>query len=245
MIVMIKRSALFIVTFIFYGTISGQTYQFDSNHQLVEIKYDNGLTVNLLYDANGNRITKTTSGGPLPVTSLTFNAQKSNNQVLLTWETSQEINSDKFEVEHSKEGSFFNSFATVKAVGNSSTKTKYSTIHCCPEEGVNYYRLKLIDRDGSIKYSEIRKVVFETITVMSIYPNPTSGNPTLNIAFNQPFKYKGILCIYNSVGAKIYSSIIPKGASLSQVNTRGMASGNYNVVVIVHEETYKGTFVKQ
>ena len=42
---------------------SAQTYTYDSNYRLTEVKYGNGITVTYTYDALGNRLTKKVTGG--------------------------------------------------------------------------------------------------------------------------------------------------------------------------------------
>ncbi len=240
-----KKSLLSLCFLSIMNISVAQTYTYDNNHQLIGIQYDNGITVVIQYDANGNRISLSTSGGPLPVTLLSFNAQKSGLQVLLTWTTSEEINTDKFEIEYSKDANNFFSFVTVPAKGNSSVRSNYSTIHCCPVEGVNYYRLKMIDKDGIFKYSEIRKVVFEFVNVMKVYPNPSPSKSTLNISFIKAFTQDGTITIYNSNGALMYNSILSKGKKTTQVNTSSFSAGSYYVAVSVEGEIYKEKFIKQ
>lgn len=235
-----------ISSFLFsFNTAFGQTYLHDNNNQIIGLLYGNGTTITIQYDENGNRVSYNVSGGPLPVTLLSYNAQKSGEQVLLTWSTSTEINTDKFDVEYSKDGTSFSSFTTIAANGNSSTRINYSTIHCCPIEGVNFYRLKMIDKDGSFKYSEIRKVVFEFENVMTLFPNPNTQKSNLNISFKKPFFKDGRINIYNAMGALVYSSILTKGQTTKQIITGNFAAGDYSVIVEVDGVRYNDNFIKQ
>lgn len=223
-----------------------QTYKYDNNHQLTEIKYDNGTIITIQYDANGNRTSYTvTPGISLSLTLVSFNAQKSGQQVLLTWTTTNEINTDKFEIEHSSDGVSFVRFATVAARGSTSGSTDYSTIHCCPLEGVNYYRLKMIDKDGSFKYSPIRKVVFDGNTQMNIYPNPAGDNQIVTISFTKPFTTDATITVFTSAGSQVYIGILRRGENRTQINTVNFSTGSYFVKVKAGEVEYKREFVKQ
>ena len=240
-----KILLILMFSFLSYCTLFGQTYQYDNNHQVTEIKYDNGITATIQYDGNGNRISYLVLGSVVPVKLLYFHAQKKGSEALLTWTTSQEINTDKFDVEFSKDGTIFQSFTSVPAKGISSIKTDYRTLHCCPIVGVNYYRLKMIDRDGSFKYSEIRKVVFEFINLMKLFPNPATSKSALNISFTKPFAKDATVTVYNANGAFIYSSILFKNEILIQIETQGFATGSYYVIVATGDDIYKEKFVKQ
>ncbi len=99
-----------------------------------------------------------------PVTALAFSlqeflVQKNNCNAIINWKTSSETNSDKFEIEYSKgvTGNF-ELLKTFSAAGNSNTLKKYQFIYAM-ESGVTYYfRLKMIDTDGTFKYSDIQKI---------------------------------------------------------------------------------------
>lgn len=113
---------------------------------------------------------------PLPVTLISFTAIKSEGTVVLNWETTQETNSDRFEIQRSRDGKAWFALGSVKAKGESTIKQTYSftDLHVenssLPKE--NLYRLKMIDRDGTFAYSRIRNVQFENLEKGVVYPNP-------------------------------------------------------------------------
>lgn len=115
----------------------------------------------------------TAAGGPLPISLLDFTATKQNKVVALNWQTSTEQSSSYFEVEFSRDGSKFENIGSVKAAGSSSSAKNYTLIHNTPVNGVNYYRLKSVDADGSFKYSTVRVVKYSTTKTINIMPNPT------------------------------------------------------------------------
>ena len=113
-------------------------------------------------------------GGPLPISINDFTASKQNKVVGLNWQTSIEQNSSYFDVEFSRDGDNFESIGRVNASGSSTTLKNYSSKHLSPVNGLNYYRLKLVDAGGSYKYSTVRTVKFSNSTSISIMPNPTA-----------------------------------------------------------------------
>lgn len=116
--------------------------------------------------------------GPLPVSILAFTAQKRNEvQGVLSWQTSSELNSAWFEVERATDAVNFYPIGRVAAAGNSVNQKNYSLIDNAPLKGYNYYRLKMIDLDGSYTYSPARVLLFDhtPVPVLTCYPNPTTG----------------------------------------------------------------------
>lgn len=243
------KQKIFILFIIIFFTISALAqkvkYLYDKAGRLIQVTYPNQTSVNYTYDNDGNRILKTVSTVLLPVQLLSFNATKQEKDVLLTWSTSQEFNSDKFEVEFSKDGRTFEKFISVAAKGNTSTRSDYSTIHCCPITGVNYYRLKMIDKDAMFKYSEIRQVKFDFVNEMTVYPNPVSKLATINISFTKGFESDGSVVIYDSKGSQVINTVLKKGTILLPINIQALASGRYIIKVIIKEEIFESTFVKQ
>lgn len=104
--------------------------------------------------------------------------QLSTNVNRIYWTTETETNLDKFIVERSEDGINFSDLHELKAVGNSSVQNHYSIIDANPFERVTYYRLRQIDFDGSIKYSNAIAIVNSNWTgfaVLNLFPNPSDG----------------------------------------------------------------------
>lgn len=109
---------------------------------------------------------------PLPVTLARFNAVKEGSTALLTWSTTEETNSDRFEVERSRDGNDWGYVGAVQSTGESKTLVDYHFVDAHPLAEENLYRLKMIDRDGTFAYSRIRNVQFENLEKGVVYPNP-------------------------------------------------------------------------
>ena len=115
------------------------------------------------------------AGAPvLPVGLVDFTASKQNKVVDLNWQTSIEQNSSYFDVEFSRDGGKFESIGKVKASVSSTTLKNYSLKHLSPVNGINYYRLKMVDVDGTFKYSAVRTAKFSNSMSIAIMPNPTA-----------------------------------------------------------------------
>ncbi len=117
----------------------------------------------------------------LPVTLVNLNASARPKDVLVSWKTSQEINSLKFMVEKSVDAANFHTIANVFASGNANG-SNYQVVDSFPASGRNFYRLKQIDQDGSSAYSAVVSVLYgaEKANKISLYPNPVSDVITLS-----------------------------------------------------------------
>ncbi len=120
---------------------------------------------------------------PLPVQLVNFTARKQINsdEVIAEWVTASEFNVSRYEVEVARGNTDYqlNRFVKIGEVnsrGNSSTEQRYNFIDIENNKtGVRYYRLKIIDRDGSFKYSAIKAVVFNDEIKWQVNPNPSAG----------------------------------------------------------------------
>jgi hypothetical protein len=119
----------------------------------------------------------------LPVELLSFTGKKSEANNLLEWSTSQENNSDHFELEYSADGFNFTSITLVAANGNTTSRSDYSFVHMNVGGKTAYYRLKTVDRDGNFKYSNTILLKRDTNPVIdySVYPNPFADRVTVSI----------------------------------------------------------------
>ncbi|WP_420151007.1 SdrD B-like domain-containing protein [Spirosoma sp.] len=115
--------------------------------------------------------------GPLPVKLTRFEITKEgDNLAILTWETTEELNSSYFEVQKSADAKSWVDVANVHAKGNHTGLANYQYVDNGPYAGTNYYRLRMVDIDGTFAYSSIKAVAFEKAKKVHIvsYPNPAS-----------------------------------------------------------------------
>lgn len=140
--------------------------------------------------------------GPIPVNFIYFNAKKSGTTTsLLNWKTSQEINSAYFDVERSEDAIHYYYIGRLNAAGNSSVPVEYFFTDNNPVNGINYYRLRQVDRDGHYIYTPTRQVRFEGLDAGTVkyFPNPTNGKIYIEIPESMREERK-VINITNTAG---------------------------------------------
>lgn len=143
---------------------------------------------------------------PLPVQLVQFTALPKNDEVELNWSTANEKNNSYFTLERSKDGENFESFATIKGAGNSSSLIHYSNTDLDPYAGISYYRLKQTDYDGKSTYSEIVDVnMRKTGKELLLYPNP--GNGDFKLKLPETDTEEILLTIRDVSGKELFSEL--------------------------------------
>lgn len=170
----------------------------------------------------------------LPVKLSNFIAKPvSNNYVAMEWLTSEEVNSNYFIIERSKDGSNWQEVSRIKAGGNSSILRSYNDIDYKPFNGVSYYRLQQVDMDGKTTWSDVKKVEMNTIDIIRFVtagPNPFTD--AIKIITRSTVNEKVIVGLYNMSGHLIkseehQSSAIGNTFYMSQLS--GYTNGIYIV----------------
>ena len=181
---------------------------------------------------------------PLPVTLTEFSAKKGGVTNTLTWSTAQEINSSYFSIQRSTDGSNFLEIGRVNASGNSSSVKNYTFVDVLPKKGINYYRIKMLDKDNSGKYSDIRNVKNDALLVFSIYPNPVRENIILE--WNSESAGKAAITITDMAGRIFYNKVseVITGNNKIAIDAAKLAKGIYNIKVTTEEDSYIRTFNK-
>ena len=116
---------------------------------------------------------------PTPVELTSFTAKKQAKTSVLNWETATEINNELFTIEHSMDGRNFTAIEEVKGAGNSQTPIAYQALDRNPQNGINYYRLKQTDFDGTSNYSNTVSLTFTDLVELKVIPNPVAKNNIL------------------------------------------------------------------
>lgn len=165
---------------------------------------------------------------PLPITLMDFTATAKGSTAILNWATAGEVNNNHFDIERSSDGRTFFKIDIVHSKangGNSSEKLAYSYIDATPLPGINYYRLRQVDRDDKSAYSRIEQVTFEDRANVKVYPNPA----TRKVNIEAPESSK--VSVYNIIGQHI---IVPATGSgrLTTLDVSTLSPGNYTIRVL-------------
>lgn len=179
----------------------------------------------------------------LPLVVESFIAQKEGNTNVLHWISAQTIASGEFYIERSNNGINFD-IVGKKEISSSSITTTYSYTDNSPENGLNYYRIKLVTDDGGIFYTEVKKI--DNLTGLFkafVYPNPTGNTLHLhiNVIQNDPIYLK----IYANDGKLVAEkNIITNGSTDYSLNVSNFSPGNYFILLINNHGLTKLQFTK-
>lgn len=97
----------------------------------------------------------------LPIDLLSFNATPKEGKVLLSWTYENAVDFEKFVVEHSASDRGWTEIAYVELSDNNAASARSNSaeaVHHDPVNGANYYRLKMVDLDGTYRYSKAEAV---------------------------------------------------------------------------------------
>jgi hypothetical protein len=111
----------------------------------------------------------------LPVKLVNFTGNNVEKRANLLWITTEEINVDRFVVQTSLDTKSWRDIGTIFPIAEQGQKSKkYSFVQDNPSDGVNYYRLMMLDLDETFAYSNIITLQFNVEHQITVYPNPVS-----------------------------------------------------------------------
>jgi len=161
-----------------------------------------GTTFNFVFDGNGlgksYSYPFTACNFALPVTLTSFTGKAVNKTSELKWTSEDEVNLTGYELQRSQDGLGFSTIAIAFAKNGSKNTYGYTDTH--PHDGTNFYRLKMIEKDGSYNYSKVVTVNFGEIKNIqaAIAPNPVNSNINLQLKGVSTGIYK--IEITNAIG---------------------------------------------
>ena len=210
-----------------------------------------GQTFSTDGDVSGNHgwsdmwLVKLDTLGVLPLKLLSFTTTNDGKTNLLKWSSTNEINTDRFEIQRSSNGRDFTTIGSAKSYNNGKSKNDYSFTDAQPLKAVNYYRLKMIDKDGKYTYSAIKSINNTNSFDVTLYPNPVKNNLTLNFSSEKAIDVQ--IEIVNTEGKLVLSKKIhiAQGESKQTINTASLNAGNYFLKCTSAEGEVALRFVKQ
>jgi hypothetical protein len=178
----------------------------------------------------------------VPIEMLSFTGSVSNSEVQLLWSTATELNNRGFEIERSVNNQ--NNFITIGFVdgkGNSTEINYYSFNDIPTLSGINqiYYRLKQIDFDGTVSYSDVVSVTYDVpaeFVLNQNYPNPF--NPSTTINFYVPKESFVSIKVYDFLGNEIailVNEVKSTGSYDFLFEASNLPSGTYFLTMIAND----------
>ncbi len=181
-----------------------------------------------------NRFSVVNPGGiVLPVKVINFRAYQQGSGVQTSWTCLNEMDMGYYEVQRSANATDFTALGSVNALNNGQPSVNYGFYDKQPLQGDNYYRIRIVGKDGSVSYTNVELVLIGSTepSAISIYPNPVTQYAfTLQLTNIPAGSYS--LVVYNTLGQKIVNQPIEHtGGSASQTIylPAGTARGEYHV----------------
>jgi Secretion system C-terminal sorting domain len=182
----------------------------------------------------------------LPIVIEMFTATWMGNHTQLNWKIANAINFDTYEIERSFDGINFTSINTVAHVNNQ-TDFEYNDNKITASQNKIYYRLKLVDINGSFRYSETRMIIFQWKKNISVTPNPftTEINITLQAV---AYKEKVMLHIYDATGKMVFEKAVQLNTGNQNININNLGElkvGLYFVRIIGGSNNFSEMVLKR
>ena len=170
----------------------------------------------------------------LPVTLTDFQAYRKRNAIELKWTVSFSENVSHYEIQRSIDASSWRNLAEVNAI-NSTELSTYTYLDENPLPNSNYYRLKIVDEDGSYTYSTIQTANSLQAYELTVFPNPTTGFFRINLPLDNDVN--GIVTVSNMLGQEVYNEDFASNSRLLQkdIELPQLPSGYYSLRVVVYD----------
>jgi hypothetical protein len=181
------------------------------------------------------RLTVSNGAAPLPVTLVSFTAERLGSGGLLKWTTASELRNDHFEMESSLDGLVFQRLGQVAGAGTSSQSHAYQFIDqqlARYAATLVYYRLRQVDADGTGTYSPVRTVAvpLEAGLLVQAYPNPSAPGTAVALSLRTGQAGPATLRLTDVLGRELsqQQADLPAGATtLPLPATSQLATGVY------------------
>ena len=175
----------------------------------------------------------------IPVELVTFKGIEDDCRAVLTWMTATESNVSHFSVEQSTNGNDFSILGRVDAAGESQVERTY-TYTDKQLTANNYYRLHIVDFDGSSEYSDIilvnagcaSGVFVSDVSVSNISPNPARN--VLNIRVNSSLDEETAkIVVTDNIGRTVLTKATEVffGTNIIQLDVKNLPQATYHISI--------------
>ncbi|MGB8192681.1 MAG: T9SS type A sorting domain-containing protein [Chitinophagaceae bacterium] len=178
------------------------------------------------------------SAAALPVKLDNFDAAKEGSTIKLTWTTALEAGVARYEVQRSVDGVNFQTIGSV----NADSKKTYTYSDALPVASNNFYRLRIIDLDGTVRVSHVVSAKSKVSAAIEVYPNPVRNT----MVVQHPKAISGSrLQVVNLTGQVVKDVQVAANAVVTPLDLTGMSNGSYYIVFRSGSENFSQRITKQ
>ncbi|MEO7264444.1 MAG: T9SS type A sorting domain-containing protein [Ferruginibacter sp.] len=170
-------------------------------------------------------ITSAAAAVALPLQLISFNASLQQEIVKLNWRTTNEINVNHYQVQRSADTRLFTSIGNVNSM-NSTVQYDYSFDDLSPLSGKSWYRLKMIDNNGTFTYSNLISVNNNRLGLLKVNPNPVI---TAIIVTHPKSTSTAFLKVVSADGKTVLNQQVKINTSETKINVAALAKGIYQL----------------
>ncbi len=154
----------------------------------------------------------------LPVVFGDFKAVNKTIGIELQWSTLSELNNEKFQIQRKTDKQEFETIGEIRGLGNSNQQKNYSFLDRTAKQGLNYYRIKQVDKDGHFEFSKVISISNQQEgKELLFYPNPVREE----IFF---YELADQIIVLDNFGKTIYSY---SSGPYRSINLQGLDAGIY------------------
>ena len=188
-----------------------------------------------------------TPAAVVPVNLVSFTAEKADQSSnVVKWSNANEVNVDKYQLQLSADGKkFYDVQNAVTTARNNSAVASYSYTVSNPEAGINFYRIKIVEKNGAISLSPVAAVNNKgsRIAYIKVFPNPAVDYLFIETKSGQVGKAS--VSVINAAGAIVYTkNYVLNNQSILTVDVRKLSTGKYFVKTVINKEENMVTFLK-
>lgn len=171
-----------------------------------------------------------------------FTAEVQNQKAVdLNWVSAREENLDRYDIERSADGQVFTTIGDVAGGGDTEVESRYAFLDETPLRGRSYYRLRMVDFDGTITFSEVRSVLLRAIAErVVVYPNPLQAGQGLQVVLQDDQEYT--FDVFSSTGERVGTYRVSGETTLSLPD---LPAGLYGWQLVGRDYRTQGVFVRQ
>ncbi|WP_290795271.1 T9SS type A sorting domain-containing protein [Flavihumibacter sp. UBA7668] len=177
-----------------------------------------------------------------------FSAKIENSLVKLNWSAQYEDEFSHFAIERSIDGKTFKDVALYFTEGEQKAKSSFSykDKYLPKNKNTLYYRLRLINKDGTFQYSAIQLVKgerYDSQLKLALYPNPVQNSlvAALPESWNQQ---EVVLELYSGSGQLLRTNVEKRAALTLSMDLTNLSPGWYVVKASNGKNSIQGRIVK-